>query len=50
MSDGGHCGSQNNKIIKTLKQLVDETRVDLQTLERMESELFKADGSQFVEF
>ena len=49
MSDGGHCGSQNNKIINILKQLVDETRVDLQTFERMESELFKADGAQFVE-
>ena len=49
MSDGGHCGPQNNKIVDILKQLVDETRVDLQTLEKMESELFKAEGAQFVE-
>ena len=49
MSDGGHCGSQNSKIVDILKQLVDETRVDLQTLEKMKSELFKAEGAQFVE-
>ena len=49
MSDGGHCGSQNTKIVDILKQLVDETRADLQTLEKMESELFKAEGAQFVE-
>ena len=49
MSDGDHCGSQNNNIVDILKQLVDETRVDLQTLEKMASELFKADGAQFVE-
>ena len=42
MSDDDHRGSQNNKIVDILKQLMDETRVDLQTLERMESELFKA--------
>ena len=48
MSDGGHRGSQNNKIVDILKQLMDETRVDLQTLEKMESELFKAEGAQFV--
>ena len=28
---------------------MDETRVDLQTLEKMENELFKAEGAQFVE-
>ena len=49
MSDGDHRGSQNNKIVDILKQLMDETRVDLQTLEKMESELFKAEGAQFVE-
>ena len=49
MSDGGHCGPQNSKIVDILKQLMDETRVDLQTLEKMESELFKAEGTQFVE-
>ena len=49
MSDGGHCGSQNSKIVGILKQLMDETRVDLQTLEKMESELFKPEGAQFVE-
>ena len=48
MSDGSHCGSQNNKIIDILKRLVDETRVDLQTLEKLESELFRAEGAQFV--
>ena len=41
MSDGDHRGSQNNKIVDIL-------RVDLQTLEKMESELFKAEGAQFV--
>ena len=49
MSDGDHCGSKNNKIVDILKQLMDETRVDLQTLEKMESELFEAEGVQFVE-
>ena len=39
MSDGGHCLSQNDKIVDILKQLVDETRVDLQTLEKMKSQL-----------
>ena len=49
MSDGDHRGSQSNKIVDILKQLMDETRVDLQTVEKMESELFKAEGAQFVE-
>ena len=44
MSDGSHCGSQNNKIIDILNRLVDETRVDLQALEKMESELFRAES------
>ena len=47
--DGDHCGSQNNKIVDILYQLMDETKIDLQTLEKMESELFKAEGAQFVE-
>ena len=34
MSAGSHCGSQNNKIVENMKQMVDETRVDLQTLEK----------------
>ena len=49
MSDGDHRGSQNNKIVDILKQLMDETRVELQILEKMESELFKTEGAQFVE-
>ena len=48
MSDAGHCGLQNREIVGILKQLMDETRVDLQTLEKMESELFKAEGDPFV--
>ena len=48
MSDGGHCGPQNSEIVGILKQLMDETRVDLQTLEKMESEHFKAEGAPFV--
>ena len=48
MSDGGHCGPQNSEIVGILKQLMDETRVDLQTLEKMESEVFKAERAPFV--
>ena len=49
MSDGDRRGSQNDKIVDILKQLMDETKVDLQTLEKIESELFQAEGAQFVE-
>ena len=49
MSDDGRCGPQNSEIVGILKQLMDETRVDLQTLEKMKSELFKAEWAQFVE-
>ena len=48
MSDGGRCGPQNSEIVSILKQLMDETRVDLQTLEKMESELFNAERAPFV--
>ena len=47
-SDGGRYGPQNSEIVGILKQLMDETRVDLQTLEKMESELFKAERAPFV--
>ena len=49
MSDGDHRGSHHSEIVGILKQLMDETRVDLQTLEKIEFELFKAEGAQFVE-
>ena len=49
MSDGDRRGSQNDKIVDILKQLMNETKVDLQTLEKIESELFRAEGAQFVE-
>ena len=41
--------SHHSETVSILKQLVDESRVDLQTLEKMESELFKAEGAQFVQ-
>ena len=31
-----------------LKQLIEKSRVDLQTLERLEDELFKGEDAQFV--
>ena len=34
MSDGSHCGPQNSKIVDILKLLMDDTRVDLLTLEK----------------
>ena len=49
MSDGDHRGSHHSEIVGILKQLMDESRVDLQTLEKLESELFKSEGAQFVE-
>ena len=41
--------SHHSETVGILKQLMDETRVDLETLEKMESELFKAERAQFVE-
>ena len=35
-SDGGRCGPQSCEIVGTLKQFIDETSVDLQTLEKEE--------------
>ena len=35
-SDGGRCGPQSGEIVGILKQLMDETSVDLQTLEKEE--------------
>ena len=48
MSDSDHRGSHHSENVGILKQLMDESRVDLQTLEMLESELFKAEDGQFV--
>ena len=40
--------SHHSETVGILKQLTDESRVDLQTLEMLESELFKAEDAQFV--
>ena len=40
--------SHHSETVDTLKQLMDESRVDFQTLEMLESELFKAEDAQFV--
>ena len=40
--------SHHSETVGILKQLMDESRVDLQTLEMLESELFKAEDAQFV--
>ena len=48
MSDSDHRGSHHSENVGILKHLMDESRVDLQTLEMLESELFKAEDGQFV--
>ena len=40
--------SHHSENVGILKQLMDESRVDLQTLEMLESELFKAEDAQFL--
>ena len=48
MSDSDLRGSHHSETVGILKQLMDESRVDLQTLEMLESEFFKAEDAQFV--
>ena len=40
--------SHQNETVGILKQLMEESRVDLQTLEMLEDELFKGEDAQFV--
>ena len=40
--------SHHNETVGILKQLIEELRVDLQTLERLEDELIKGEDAQFV--
>ena len=40
--------SHHNETVGILKQLMEESRVDLQTLEMLENELFKGEDAQFV--
>ena len=47
-SDGGRYGPQSSEIVGIMIKLMDETSVDFQTLEKMESELFKAEGAPSV--
>ena len=48
ISDSDLRGSHHSETVGILKQLMDESRVDLRTLEMLEPELFKAEDAQFV--
>ena len=47
-SDSDLRESHHNETVGILKQLIEESRVALQTLERLEDELFKGEDAQFV--
>ena len=48
MSNSDLQESQRNETVDILKQLIEKSRVELQTLERLEDELFKGKDSQFM--
>ena len=48
MSDSDFRESQHNETVDILKQLIEKSRVELQTLERLEDELFREEHAQFV--
>ena len=48
MSGSGLRESHHNETVGILKQLTEESRVDLQTLEMLEDELYKGEDAQFV--
>ena len=48
MSDSDLRESHYNETVGILKQLIEKSRVDLQTLERLEDELFSGEDAQFV--
>ena len=48
MSNSDLRESQHNETVDILKQLIEKSRVELQTLERLEDELFKGKDAQFV--
>ena len=48
MSDSDLQESQRNETVDMMKQLIEKSRVELQTLERLEDELFKGKDAQFV--
>ena len=48
MSNSDLRESQYNETVDILKQLIEKSRVELQTLERLEDELFKGKDAQFV--
>ena len=48
MSNSDLRESQHNETVDILKQLIKKSRVELQTLERLEDELFKGKDAQFV--
>ena len=48
MSNSDLRESQHNETVDILKQLIEKSRVELQTLERLEDELFRGEDAQFV--
>ena len=48
MSDSDIRELQHNETVDILKQLIEKSRVELQTLERLEDELFRGEDAQFV--
>ena len=48
MSDSDLRELQHNETVDILKQLIEKSRVELQTLERLEDELFRGEDAQFV--
>ena len=48
MSDSDLRESQHNETVDILKQLIEKSRVELQTLERLEDELSRGEDAQFV--
>ena len=48
MSDSDLQESQRNETVDMMKQLIEKSRVDLETLERLEDEPFKGKDAQFV--
>ena len=48
MSNSDLQESQHNETVDMMKQLIEKSRVELQTLERLEDELFKGKDAQFV--
>ena len=48
MSNSDLRESQRNETVDMMKQLIEKSRVEIQTLERLEDELFKGKDAQFV--